>query len=335
MTVVNGWLEDTGTGTVAWINNATTSPSGAINAEKLTEASTASARRITAKAVATAIGTTYTLSVYAKASERSILQIALASGFVTATQNFDLVNGVLGTGDATAPSIVDVGSGWYRCSIQAVSSLTSSLFGLGMVPAANSGRFASYGGVVGNGIFLWGAQLEAGSFPTSYIPTTTGTLARSADVCNITGGDFNNFYNQSEGTLFSTASTFLPLTSIRRIVFATDGTFANRVGLLFNTVGQPSTFITSSGGSLSALIDSPVVSIASPVKIAGAYKLDDFAISANGSAVTTDTTGPVGIGINRLSIGSQNDIELINGHIAAIRYYKKRLPNAKITQLTT
>jgi hypothetical protein len=153
-------------------------------------------------------------------------------------------------------------------------------------------------------------------------------------VCGITGGDFNGLYNQSEGTLFSTASTFLPLTSIRRIVFATDGTFANRVGLLFNTVGQPSTFLTSSGGSLSALIDSPVVSIASPVKIAGAYKLDDFAISANGSAVTTDTTGPVGIGINRLSIGSQNDIELINGHIAALRYYKKRLPNAKLQSLT-
>ena len=134
--------------------------------------------------------------------------------------------------------------------------------------------------------------------------------------------------------MFSTASTFSPNTNIRRIVFATDGTAANRAGFLFNNVGQPTTFVASSGGSLSALIASPVSSITAPVKIAGAYKVDDFAISANGSTVTNDTSGLVGVGINRLNIGSQNDTELINGHIAAIRYYKKRLPNAKLQALT-
>jgi hypothetical protein len=141
-------------------------------------------------------------------------------------------------------------------------------------------------------------------------------------------------YNTTEGTFFATASTFSPNTNIRRIVFATDGAITNRAGLLFNSVGLPTTFVASSGGSLSALIAVTVASITSPVKIAGAYKLDDFAISANESAVTTDTSGLVGVGINRLNIGSQNDTEPLNGHIASIRYFKKRLPNAKLQALT-
>jgi hypothetical protein len=333
MTVVNGWLEDTGTGTVAWINNATTSPSGAINAEKLTEASTASARRITAKAVATAIGTTYTLSVYAKASERSILQIALASGFVTATQNFDLVNGVLGTGDATAPSIVDVGSGWYRCSIQAVSSLTSSLFGLGMVPAANSGRFASYGGVVGNGIFLWGAQLEAGSFPTSYIPTTTGTLARGADVCSITGSDFNNFYNQSEGTLLLGADEFRRGINYPTLLGISNSAsaIANRIGIVSygnkteNAI--PFEFVITSGGTVQ--YSAFPTSTSSNFKAALAYKLDDARAALNGALAAADAPPSVlPIGANNLRIGG------VGIYISSVRYYRKRLPDAKLVTLT-
>jgi hypothetical protein len=51
-------------------------------------------------------------------------------------------------------------------------------------------------------IYFWGAQLEVGAFPTSYIPTTTSTVTRSADVASITGSNFSSWYRQDEGTMF-------------------------------------------------------------------------------------------------------------------------------------
>jgi hypothetical protein len=305
--------------------NSITAPSGAMTADVLQSVSSI-ASNVFSSVVATSTAMTY--SIYTKKGNVAT-RFFLLRNSTTAT-NFQLgtINYDTGTISGTGWTIQALPDGWYRIAFTQSSGITS-----GDTLLAYCGMKGDVD-TAGSTWAAWGAQLEAGSFATSYIPTTTAPLTRSADVCNITGGDFNNFYNQSEGTLFSTASTFPPNTNIRRIVFATDGTAANRAGFLFNNVGQPTTFVASSGGSLSALIASPVSSITAPVKIAGAYKVDDFAISANGSTVTNDTSGLVGVGINRLNIGSQNDTELINGHIAAIRYYKKRLPNAKLQALT-
>lgn len=329
MTVANGWNEDINSGTVAWSNNATTSPTGLVTAEKLTEASTTPARRITSKSVVTVGGTTYTLSVYAKASERSILQIAAAAGFTTVTQNFDLTNVALGTGDATGPSIVSVGGGWCRCSIQVVSSATgTSLFAFGMAPAATSGRFTAYTGVVGNGIFLWGAQLEAGAFPTSYIPTTSGTAARSADVCSIIGDPFSSFYNQSEGTIFIKGSTINP--GNNAILYAlSDGTISNFIQAL---PGTGSFTVVSLGGTQASLNHGNFVANIESAQ-ASAYKLNDFASSKNGATSLIDTTGTVPT-VSQLGIGSRLSSVQLNGHIARIQYFRKRLSNAKLQTLT-
>jgi hypothetical protein len=336
MTVANGW--NTESGTLVFVNNADTSPSGSVTAEKLQEADTTTTRKITTKLAATVIGTTYTLSVYAKASERSILQIATSVGFTTVTQNFDLVNGVLGTGGATAPSIVDAGNGWYRCSIQAVSSASgNSLFAFGIVPASNSGRFASYTGVVGNGIFLWGAQLEVGSFATSYIPTTTGSVVRSADVCSITGGNFSGFYNQPEGTLFADVT---PQTVDQgAVVIGVNTTTFFEANIIYKTnssvaaPGRRWAGQTYAAISVQAQIATSTDVAVSRSRLAYAYKLNDFAFAASGSLVGTDTSGTVP-SPTAMRIGARDDGLQINGHIAAVRYYKKRLPDAKLAQLT-
>lgn len=339
MTVANGWLEDAGTGTVAWENNATTSPTGLVTAEKLTEASTTSARRIAVKLVATVIGTTYTLSVYAKASERSILQIATSSGFTTATQNFDLANNVLGTGDATGPTIASVGGGWYRCSMQVVSSATgSSAIVFGMVPAATSGRFTAYTGVVGNGLFLWGAQLEAGAFPTSYIPTTSGTGIRSADVCSIIGADFSSFYNQSEGTISKQVYAANGLGSTTQFPFGfSDGTTANQLSI-FRATDEPRKFgffsNTNNVGTPTSPIRTAIINDREYGALAWAFKQNDMGGVFKGQ-LYTDTTITIPP-VNQLHIGNRFDgARPWNGHIARIQYFRKRLPNAKLQTLTT
>jgi hypothetical protein len=302
---------------------SSTNPSGGATSQKITEDTSNGGHGIETPVFASG---TSTFSVFVKASGRSWFRFSLLG----VNTWFNISSGVIGTtGLGHTASIVSFGNGWYRVIV----TFTSAIANGALLRLAPDNNIATYTGDGTSGIFIWGAQLEAGSFATSYIPTTTGTLARSADVCSITGGDFSGFYNPVEGVLFATASTFSPSSIIRRIVFATDGTGSNRAGLLFNQ-GSPPTFIASSGGSLSALISTTVFPVTSPVKIAGAYKVDDFAISANGSTVTNDTSGLVGVGINRLDIGNQNNTDPLNGHIASLRYYRKRLPNAKLQALT-
>jgi hypothetical protein len=180
-------------------------------------------------------------------------------------------------------------------------------------------------------------QIEAGSFPTSYIPTTTGTLARSADVCTITGGDFNNFYNQSEGTLFADVSGLMPdvLGGNRGFAVITDGTYNNQIGIY---KVASAAFIGAAGntGNVSQFTLNNAYVPFTQYKVALGVKTNDTNAAFNGSLKTTDTSVTLPSTMNRLEFrdatgaaGGQPSC-----HIAAIRYYRKRLPNAKLQALT-
>jgi hypothetical protein len=175
--------------------------------------------------------------------------------------------------------------------------------------------------VVGQTVSFDTPQIEAGSFPTSYIPTTTGTLARGADVCNITGGDFNSFYNQSEGSLFSDLSSSSG--TLPRSVTAIGSTAAEQVaiGLDVTRVRTGSVDI----GSFYANI--PILG-----KRVVAYASGQQAASRLGGVVSSTNAG-LPSGISSLFIGGTNTVTS-NVTISAIRYYKKRLPNAKLQALT-
>jgi hypothetical protein len=330
MTAANGWITDSGT--LVFVNNAGTSPSGTFTAEKLQEADTTTTRKITTKLAATVIGTTYILSVYAKPAERSILQIASSVGFNTVTQNFDLANNVLGTGNAAAPSIVSVGGGWYRCSIQVVSSATgNSLFAFGMVPEAGSGRFASYTGVVGNGIFLWGAQLEAGAFPTSYIPTAaTVPLTRSADVCSITGEAFEAVWNPVEATVYAESSRLSLAGTLNHSIFSVSGSGVTRYGLYHRQ---------ANGMRLTALFGGSQHTASSNFNLAGVRYKAAAGLSASSSGLffdateIPDTTAGASGFADTLSLSTVGATSTWNGHLASLRIYRKRLTNAKLQAL--
>jgi len=330
MSVANGWSEDSNR--ILWVNNATASPAGTTTAEKITELVLAGvSRKISVKNVPVVSGTTYTLSVYAKAAERSFLQITASANFTSAYQNFDLSNGTIGSGTATSSAITAMGNGWYRCSIVAQASATASgTITVGIVPASTSTLFTAYLGADNHGIFLWGAQLEAGSFPTSYIPTTTAALTRSADVCSITGSDFTGFYNQSEGTMLANAFT---TASGDRTVLAADDNTANEM-IRLRTEGTNPFFKVTDGGSDVVAIDAGTVTANTAFKLIGAYKVNDFASSINGGSAVTDTTGTIPT-VDRMRIGAGQGGNTMCGCISAIRYFKKRLPDAKLQSLTT
>jgi hypothetical protein len=174
------------------------------------------------------------------------------------------------------------------------------------------------------------AQLEAGAFATSYIPTTTASVVRSADVCSITGGDFTGFYNQSEGTLFANIQS--TGTGDRRPVAFDIGN--NSQFYNFYATSTLSRYAQANGSLGSFTMAGTVPS--TPLLYAGTLKHGDYSLALNGSIVGSSA---VSIGATfttlRIGAGGGGGGQFLCGHIQAIRYYKKRLANAKLQSLTT
>jgi len=139
------------------------------------------------------ISTTYTLSVFAKANGYDFLIIGdnLASG--AGNQRiafFDLSNGSVGTiddnstGNVLSTTIEDVGNGWYRCSVTYVAS--SALHDIGVSDSDGASSFTANGT---SSILIYGAQLEAGSTPSSYMPTNGATFTRAVETLTVAAAD--------------------------------------------------------------------------------------------------------------------------------------------------
>ena len=137
-----------------------------------------------------------TFSVYAKAGTLNWVRLRVDHTSFSGTY-FDLQNGEVGTtvGDISS-SIEDVGGGWYRCNLSVDNNVTR----VRIYPSiANNDLSATSGN-----IYIQHAQLELGSYATSYIPTNGSTVQREADVANGSGN--SEVFNDSEGVLFADTS---------------------------------------------------------------------------------------------------------------------------------
>lgn len=153
--------------------NATTAPNTIIGADKLVETAT-NAQHLLAQNIGTvAIGMSYTLSVYAKAGERT--NIALTSYGESLYAVFNLTEGTVTQGGSAA-IIAAAGNGWYRCSATFTKTNTNGLFYLLPWTSTNS-----YLGTAGSGVYIWGAQVERGNIAQTYLSTSSAvnTLAEN------------------------------------------------------------------------------------------------------------------------------------------------------------
>jgi len=172
-------------------------------------------------------------------------------------------------------------------------------------------------------------QLELGAFATSVIPTTTTALTRSADVANI--NTLSPWYNSTAGTVYA---EFLAGASVatQQSVFDVD----NSADVINNRISwrMGNEFVQSSGSVAVNFFITPTASATS--KWALAFTTDDFAFSRNGGAPSTDTSGALPTGLNRLLLGNSNSAAgtFLNGYLRRITYYPRRLANADLQAIT-
>jgi surface protein len=139
----------------------------------------------------------YVASVYAKAGGQNYLQLLFGTPVSTQFANFDLLNGVVSAGNASSATITFVGNGWYKCSAVVSVATASGSFFITPVTTATSAR--GVGTTTGDGysgIYIWGAQLEVGAFPTSYIKTVASQVTRAADIPVIAGTNLSQWYTR-------------------------------------------------------------------------------------------------------------------------------------------
>lgn len=154
--------------------DAATDPNGDANADKLVESSATQVHNTFRTNVSVTSGTTYTYSLYVKASDYSWIQLAtVLAGFGSNDwANFDVTNGVVGNvGSGATASIEAAGNGYYRCSITVTAASTSAASGVQATLTDDTdaaSRNPSYAGDGTSGIYIWGAQLEEGSSASTH-----------------------------------------------------------------------------------------------------------------------------------------------------------------------
>ena len=303
--------------------SATTAPNGTNSAEKLS-ATAVNGEHLVYKTPSLS-SSTYTLSVFAKSAGYNFVGLRIDGPSLQRITLFDLSTGTIGgTSNVTSSSITPYSNGWYRCSITVTDAVNNYVF-----PIFPTNSNVSYTGDGTSGIYLWGAQLEAGSFPTSYIPTVASTVTRSADNASITGTNFSSFYNPTEGTLGFIGDTISP-SSYSTIYQIDDGGTNNRLYLDKNS--SNGRVVSTVSGSNQCLITLSTISSNTLFKLYGAYKLNDCAGSFNGGTVGTDTSATMPT-CNMSRIGTDG-VNYINGRIAKLSYYPVRLSNSQLQSLT-
>ena len=275
----------------------------------------------------TSLSGTSSLTIYAKKGNSNFLGIYIGSSGADISAYFDLNNGVVGnTSNTIETKIKSVGNDWYRCTIVGSNINQNVNF---YVTDAN-GNFLSNDGSY---IYIQYSQLESGSIPSSYIPTSGSSVQRAAETANGSGN--SEVFNDSEGVLFTETKgendgTF-------NYISISDGGTTNYAGILYTDTDNQIIYRYYVGGSGVALAANNI-NVTNFIKIAVKWKVNDFAMWINGFEVGTASSGslnPSGT-FNELAFarGGSNNTPFY-GKTKEIGYYDTVLTDAELEYMTS
>jgi hypothetical protein len=313
--------------------NNLVSPDGYTNADTALETATNAFHDLIQSPSLTS-GTTYTLSSFVKAAGRDYCYLFLSDGTTPAAVKFNLATGVIlgtATGSPVSSKIENYGNGWYRCSMVYTSGATAT--GTLAISATNSPALSlsAYAGDITKGIAVYGAQLEAGAYATSYIPTLGTSVTRVWDDASKTG--ITSLIGQTAGTLFVELNADGRSNATARVIayLTANGSTDNRVAIQYNASGQIQA-IASSGGSTQGSV---VYTITGPCKAAFAYNSSGYELFVNGVSRGT-FTGSLPTSLTRLDMNSlAGTFDELGGTINQVLIFKTRLSNSDLATLTT
>ncbi len=230
-----------------------------------------------------------------------------------------------------------VGNGWVRVwfVVNDANNGLNSILGT---------RFYAGGRDINNyqGLIVWGFQVEQGSFPTSYIPTSGSTVTRARDDVDMTGTNFSQWFNPTEGTIladfdytYNESGTGYP----RIWSITEDSSIQNRMGVLINETanGLTQELYSVNSGQVSIAYQLSSLTGSATAKSSFAYAEDNFGVSANGS-LGTDTSGSIAASPprSRMRLGGLTTAggDHRQAWIKKWAYYPKRLPNATLQAMT-
>ena len=280
------------------------------------------------------------MSVYVQAAERSKGKmqfgngVAAFGGGTVPSGAYDLIAGTcVKSTYADSAGIQQLSGGWFR--VWVVATCTTGASDAVFTSFLSDGTTTSYTGDGTSGLYIWGAQLEEGSFPTSYIPSVASQVTRSADSAVMTGTNFSSWYNQNEGTVLSAFDHYMPTSNgYERVYEISDNTSSNMIGLLKSD--SAGTFYSNVivGGVSQQLLTTSAIASNTMSRLALSYRVNDFAQVLNGGTAQTDASGTLPV-VDRIAIGctSSNGSNL-NGHISKLSYYPKSLTNSELQALT-
>jgi len=297
-----------------------TAPDGTATAQKLVEnAGTVNPQVFNTSVFTVTNGANYSWTVFFKAAERSWGVVNAYDNAVHPTY-FNLNTGTIGANAAgNTASIQAVGNGWYRCQVSRAITGTSAYAQFEISSADNT---PTYTGDGTSGVYIWGAQFEAGSFATSYIPTGASSVTRAPDVVQFTGAALTALQGSAFSAIGEAQTIAAP--AVQAVLFGANSGVAfvyapgtNNQAALYDGTSLVAVATAGGGRTWSGLARAGIGvsgSTASEVMTGGTVATGSHALPARTTAY----------------LGTYSGGAYLNGWVKSFAIYNSRLPDATL-----
>jgi hypothetical protein len=312
--------------------NSTTSLDGSLNADKLV-AGTTNGLQLRVAPLSLTSGNTYTFSTFVKNYGGNYV-ILYMNDSTSQGIKVDLINETFTVmGASTNHFIKKFSNGWYQIGF--TRTIDTNVSGLNAVPSLDGNNVSFLGDGI-NGVYIWGTQVEAGSYATSYIPTGGSSVTRVAETANSAGND--SIFNESEGVLYAEiAALDNEGSATSTVISINDGTSSNRIHLFYFITDNTIYANYRSGGITRSTADFTLSNTANINKFAYKWKSGDFALWVNGVEVDTDTNTTMisSNTLDELDFNAGGGGSNFYGKVKDLKVYNTALTDTELQNLTS